>query len=55
MLWRGVRGAGKAVLLLLMLLSALLVATSCSIERVILYNTEMPNPKITASVKIGPT
>lgn len=55
MLWRVTSTVGTVVVLALLLVSALLVCGSCTIERVILYNTEQnPSPRATAIGKIGP-
>lgn len=46
--WRVMRGVGVAVSLGLLLVAVLLVTASCTIERVILYNTEtVPSPRRT--------
>ena len=51
--WRASHGVGKAVVLALLLGSVLLVCGSCTIERVILYNTEQsPSPRATPIAKI---
>ena len=51
--WRASHGVGRAVVLALLLGSVLLVCASCTIERVILYNTEQnPSPRATPIAKI---
>lgn len=53
-IWRVSRGVGTVVVLALLLVSVLLVCASCTIERVILYNTEQnPSPRATPIGKIG--
>jgi hypothetical protein len=51
--WRVMRGVGAVVSLGLLLVAVLLVTASCTIERVVLYNTEMPNPKPTGIAPSG--
>lgn len=49
----GMRGAAQVVSLVLLLVSVLLVCASCTIERIILYNTEQnPSPRATPIAKI---
>ena len=51
--WPLVSGLATAVVLALLLGSVLLVCASCTIERVILYNTEQsPSPRATPIAKI---